>query len=66
MKKADGLNQRCKIIPLSVKREEKDHEQLLLELREFIEGKVEAGEPVVVIIEKSVSCWDKLKSRLGF
>lgn len=45
---------------------QRDYEQLVVDLREFIEGKVEAGEPVVVIIEKSVSCWDKLKSRLGF
>ena len=66
MKKADGLNQRCKIIPLSVKREEKDYEQLLSDLQEFIEAKVMAGEPIVVIIEKNVSFWEKVKDKLGF
>jgi hypothetical protein len=56
----------CKIIPLSEKREEKEYEQLLLELKEFIEAKVMAGEPVVVIIEKNVSFWEKVKDKLGF
>ena len=55
-----------KIISLSEKREEKDHEQLLLDLREFIEAKVMAGEPIVVIIEKNVSFWERVKRKLGF
>ena len=56
----------CKVIPLDSKREEREYEQLLSGLQEFIEAKVMAGEPVVVIIKKSVSCWDKLKARVGF
>ena len=55
-----------KIISLSEKREEKDHTQLLLDLQEFIEAKLMAGEPIVVIIEKNVSFWDKVKDKLGF
>jgi len=66
MKKANGLNQRCKIISLSEKREEKDYEQLLSDLQEFIEAKVMAGEPIVVIIEKNVSFWKRIKRKLGF
>lgn len=44
-----------KIISLLDKREQRDYEQLLLDLQEFIEAKTEAGEPVVVIVERNVS-----------
>lgn len=54
-----------KIISLSEKREEKDHTQLLLDLQEFIEAKVEAGEPIVVIIEKNISFWERVKEKFN-
>lgn len=66
MEKADGLNQQCKVIPLDSKREEREYEQLLSGLQEFIEAKVMAGEPIVVIIEKNVSFWKRIKRKLGF
>jgi hypothetical protein len=55
-----------KIISLQGKREQRDYEQLLLDLEEFIECKISAGEPVVVIIEKDVSFWERIKRKLGF
>ncbi len=57
---------KSKIIPLSARREQRDHEQLLLDLEEFIAAKTMAGEPIVVIIEKNVSFWEKVKDKLGF
>lgn len=56
----------CKVIPLDSKREEREYERLMSDLRAFMEAKVEAGEPIVVIIEKNVSFWDKVKDKLGF
>lgn len=56
----------CKVIPLDDKREEHEYEQLLSDLQEFIEAKFEAGEPIVVIIEKNVSFWRRVKEKLGF
>lgn len=61
MKKADGLNQRCKVIPLSARREQRDHEQLLLDLEEFIAAKTMAGEPIIVIIERNISFLARFK-----
>jgi predicted proteasome-type protease len=55
-----------KIISLLDKREQRDYEQLLLDLQEFIEAKTEAGEPVVVIVERNVSFWERVKRKLGF
>lgn len=55
-----------KIISLQGKREQRDYEQLLSGLQEFIEAKVMAGEPIVVIIEKNVSFWKRIKRKLGF
>ena len=55
-----------KVISFKDKREQRDCEQLLLELKEFIEAKVMAGEPIVVIIEKNVSFWKRIKRKLGF
>jgi hypothetical protein len=55
----------CKVIPLDSKREEREYEQLLLDLQEFIEAKVEAGEPIVVIIEKNVSFWERVKEKFN-
>ena len=56
----------CKVIPLDSKREEREYEQLLSGLQEFIEAKLMAGEPIVVIIEKNVSFWKRIKRKLGF
>ncbi len=56
----------CRVIPFDDKREEREYEQLLSGLQEFIEAKVEAGEPIVVIIERNVSFWEKVKDKLGF
>jgi len=55
-----------KIISLQGKREQRDYEQLISDLEEFVKAKVEAGEPIVVIIEKNVSFWEKVKDKLGF
>lgn len=55
-----------KTISLLDKREQRDYEQLLSGLQEFIEAKFEAGEPIVVIIEKNVSFWKRIKRKLGF
>jgi hypothetical protein len=55
-----------KIISLQGKREQRDYEQLILDLEAFIQDKTEAGEPVVVIIERNVSLWDRVKEKLGF
>jgi hypothetical protein len=55
----------CKVIPLDSKREEREYEQLLLDLQEFIEAKLMAGEPIVVIIEKNVSFWERVKEKFN-
>ncbi len=65
MKKVDGLNQRCKVVPLSAKREQRDHEQLLSDLEEFIVAKTMAGEPIIVIIERNISFWARVKEKLS-
>lgn len=56
----------CKVIPLDSKRKQRDYEQLILGLEAFIQDKVEAGEPVVVIIERNISLWERIKDKLGF
>lgn len=54
-----------KVIPLEDLREQRDYEQLFSDLREFVETKVSAGEPIVVIIERDVSFWERVKEGLN-
>ena len=44
-----------KVISFSERRDERERERLIEDLREFVEEKVAAGEPVVVVVERKVS-----------